>query len=109
MTDVYDFYKNPPTTKQMVRDYVNSWLQNVEDAPPLTIQDETFIQEKGFRRAFHQHCVFRSLSTNEYVWWVYQDYNVETFPKQRFPTYESMLENVVNDYYTSWCVKKTCV
>lgn len=99
---MYDFYKNPPQTKQDLRDYLTSWLQNVGDVSPLIIQGEPFIQEKGFRRAFHQHCVFRSLLTNEYVWWVSEDFDLELFPNKRFSTYESMLENVINEYYVDW-------
>ena len=105
MTDVYDLYKNPPKTKQDLRDYLTSWLQTVDDPSPLVIQGETFIQEKGFRRAFYKHCVFRSLLTNEYVWWVSEEFDVELFPKKRFSTYETMLENVINDYYIAWKLK----
>ena len=96
----YDFYKNPPKTKQDLRDFLTSWLQN--EVSQLTIQGETFVQEKGFRRAFHNHCVFRSLATNEYVWWVYGELDVKLFPKTRFSTYDSMLEHVINDYYVAW-------
>jgi hypothetical protein len=99
---MYDFYKNPPETKQDLRDYLTSWLQNVDDVTPLVIRDETFIQEKGFKRVFHSHCVFRSLATNEYVWWVYEEYDLENFPRKRFPTYESMLESVIDEYYVAW-------
>ena len=100
----YDFYKNPPKTKHELRDFLTSWLQYEETR--LTIQGETFIQEKGFRRAFHQHCVFRSLSTNEYVWWVYDEFNLERFPNTRYSTYDSMLENVIDDYYVAWKLDK---
>jgi len=103
--DVYDFYGNPPKTKQDIRDYLTSWLQNVR-CDTLIIQGETFIQEKGFRRAFHTHCVFRNKLTNEYVWWVTEDFDINFFPKQRFLTYELMLENVINDYYIAWNLKE---
>jgi hypothetical protein len=99
---MYDFYNNPPKTKKDLRDYLTSWLENVDDVSPLIIEGETFIQEKGFRRGFYNHCVFRSLLTNEYVWWVDEDFDLEQFPKKRFSTYESMLENVINDYYIAW-------
>ena len=99
---MYDFYKNPPETKQDLQDYLTSWLQNVDNVTPLILHDETFIQEKGFKRAFHSHCVFRSLATNEYVWWVCEEYDLERFPIKRFPTYESMLESVINEYYVAW-------
>jgi len=109
MAHVYDFYGNPPKTKEDLRAYLTSWLQNVEDASPLVIQEqgenETFIQEKGFRRAFCNHCVFRSLLTNEYVWWVFEEFDLKLFPTKRFSTYESMLENVINDYYIAWKLK----
>lgn len=81
---------------------LTSWLQNVDDVTPLVMRDDTFIQEKGFKRAFHSHCVFRSLVTNEYVWWVYEEYDLEKFPVKRFPTYESMLESIINEYYVVW-------
>lgn len=124
MADVYDFYAKPPKTKQDLRDYLTSWLQNVDDVSPLVIQGEAFILEKGFVRAFNSHCVYRSLLTNEYVWWVSADsdthyifrslkdeddrwwvsegFDVKLFPKKRFSTYESMLETVINDYYIAW-------
>ena len=97
-----DFYNNPPKTKQDIRNYLTSWLEKVNDTTPLVIQDEAFVQELGFRRAFHSHCIFRSILTNEYVWWVFEEFNLEDFPKKRFATYELLLENVINDYYNLW-------
>ena len=46
------------------------------------------------------HCVFRNIDTNEYVWWVF-DRNDE-FYLDTFPTYDSMLEHTINDYYKLW-------
>jgi hypothetical protein len=97
-----DFYKNPPKTKQDVRKYLTSWLEKVDDASPLEIEGEIFIQVLGFRRSFHSHCVFRSVLKNEYVWWVFEDFDLEKFPTNRFATYESLLETVINDYYIVW-------
>ena len=99
---MYDFYKNPPNTKQDLRDYLTSWLQPVEDGSPLVIQGETFIQELGFKRAFHFHGVFRSVSTGDYVWWVYEEQDIEKFPTKRYATYKALLENIIHDYYISW-------
>ena len=104
--DIYDFYKNPPKTKQDIRNYLTSWLQDTNDVSTLLIQGEIFIQEKGFRRGFHQHSVFRSLLTNQYVWWVYEDFDLEMFPQNRFSTYESMLEHVINNYFVMWKLDK---
>ena len=97
-----DFYENPPKTKQDIRNYLISWLEKINDTSPLVIQGEAFIQEWGFRRAFHHHCVFRSILTNEYVWWVFEEFILEEFPKKRFATYESLLENVIDEYYILW-------
>ena len=97
-----DFYQNPPNTKQDVRLYLTSWLAKVDDASPLEIGDEVFIQELGFRRAFHSHCVFRNISTDEYVWWVFEEFDLTKFPKTRFATYESLLENVIDEYVVAW-------
>lgn len=99
-----DFYKNPPRTKEDIRNYLTSWLQKVDnkDKFSVIVQGELFVLEWEFRRATHSHGVFRSLSTNKYVWWVFETINLDKFPKQRFDTYESLLENVINDYYILW-------
>ena len=62
---MYDFYKNPPKTKQDIKNYLTYWLQKADDTTPLVIKGETFIQEQGFRRAFYMHCVFRNIVSNE--------------------------------------------
>jgi hypothetical protein len=101
---MYDFYANPPKTRDQIREYLTSWLEKVE-SPPFEHKGEMFQQELGFRRAFHSHAVFRSVSTGEYVWWVCPDEEVEsmrTFPTKRFPSYEAMLEAVVEEYYKLW-------
>ncbi len=101
---MYDFYTNPPNSKQDLREWLTSWL--VPPVPyPETIEynGEKFIQELAFKRAFYIHSVFKNLSTNEYVWWVYsEDTDVNNFPSTRFSTYEAMLEDVINNYYISW-------
>jgi hypothetical protein len=97
---MYDFYGNPPKTKQDIYDYLTSWLQ--PEKSNIMVKNEIFIQELGFRRAFYNHCVFRSESTNKYVWWVFEEPDISTFPTKRFSSYEALLEYVVNDYYTRW-------
>ncbi len=97
-----DFYSNPPKTKQDIKEYLTSWLNKVDNQSPLTINGETFVQEYGFRRAFYNHCVLRNILTNEYIWWVFEEFDLKSFPKKRFSTYELMLEDVINDYYIGW-------
>lgn len=100
---MYDFYANPPKTKQNIRDYLTSWLEKPEPAPPLlNIGKETYVQELGFRRAFHMHGVYRNTTTNEYVWWVFEYPDIEKFPVERFSDFEKMLNHVIDDYYLAW-------
>ena len=94
---IYDFYGNPPKTKHDLRDYLIS-LQNRQWYTVILL-----FKKKDF--GFNQHSVFRSLLTNEYVWCIFEDFDLELFPKKRFSTYDSMLENVINDYYIAWKLK----
>jgi hypothetical protein len=103
---MYDFYKNPPKNKQELREWLTSWLEPVSsDTPLLELNDNKYIQESGFRRAFHKHCVLRNISTMEYVWWVFSGDDssyLTTFPEQKFSNYDQMLNYVIDDYYKSW-------
>ena len=102
---MYDFYANPPTKKEEVREYITSWLQDLKDPSPIDISGESFLQEKGFRRAFHVHGVFRCLTTNEYVWFVCGDFAFEKkrfAEAKRYPTYEAMLEGAVQETCINW-------
>jgi hypothetical protein len=102
---MYDFYAKPPKTKEEIREWLTSWLVPVPDAQTLNPGGEPFIQELGFRRAFYLHGVFRSLTTGEYTWWVISDEEVgclDSFPTIRYPSYEAMLDSVVNDYFIRW-------
>lgn len=99
---MYDFYKNPPKTREDIRGYLTSWLEKVPAAETIVAQGDTFVQELGFRRGFYNHCVYRSLSTGQYVWWVFEEPDLETFPTKRFPSYEALLEDVVEFYLKLW-------
>ena len=103
---MYDFYKNPPKTREDIREYLVSWLHEAE-CVPFEIEGERFIQELGFVRAFHLHCVLRSEKTNEYLWWVFSRDSseldkIKSFPMKRFSTYNKLLDFVVEEYYTKW-------
>ncbi len=101
---MYDFYGNPPKTKKDLHDWLTSWLEKV-DAAPVEHEGQTYVQEYGFRRGFCMHCVFRNLTTNEYVWWVFPDEQVgkmESFPNARYPSFDDMLKHVIDDYYARW-------
>ncbi len=99
-----DFYENPPKTKKQIRDYLVSWLQPSQDTTPIKIKGEFFIQEKGFRRAFYSHGVFRNTSTNEYIWYVCQDndFSWNGFGEKIYSSFESMLEDTIDNYYIQW-------
>lgn len=103
---MYDFYKNPPRSKEEVREWLQSWLQPIHSVPPpLVVGKESFEEVFSFTRAFHIHSVFKNISTGEYAWWVIPNdspMNTSTFPKQRFKTYEELLDGVAHEYSAMW-------
>jgi hypothetical protein len=99
---MYDFYAKPPKTKEEIREYITSWLEKPKEEVFLEHRDEKFTLESGFRRAFYFHTIYRSLTTNEYVWWVTEDEDLRTFPTKRYPSIEALIEDVVEDYFVRW-------
>jgi hypothetical protein len=107
---MYDFYNNPPKTREDIYNYIISWLENTNDFTVYEINNQRYVNEKMFRRAFCIHSVFKNLDTNEYIWYVTPDTNIGTFndfPQVKYETYESLIENVVNDYYILWLTNNT--
>ena len=102
MLDMYDFYKNPPTTKRELREWLVSWLKPPIEPVVLEHNGEWFRVEVGFRRSGYSHTIYRSLNTGEYLWWVTQDGNMAEFPIKRSDTYEHLLNDIIDDYYVSW-------
>jgi hypothetical protein len=98
---MYDFYGNPPKTKEQIREYLTTWLEPVNEK--ININNEDFIQDFGFRRAFHLHCILKS-ADNQYLWWVFQDneLDIKNFPTKRFNDIDSLINYVVDDYYIQW-------
>ena len=104
-----NFYENPPKTREDIKDYLISWLQDTNDTTIYTINNQKYMNEKGFRRAFYIHSIFRNVYTDEYVWYVIPDENVGTFnnfPETRYSDYESLIEHIVNDYYKAWILQQ---
>jgi hypothetical protein len=105
MTERYDFYKKPPNTKLELREWLTSWLKpetTPETGHLFEVDDQTYVIEYGFRRAFSSHTVLRNITTNEYVWWVFENYDINTFPTTRYLNYDHLLESVIDDYYRAW-------
>ncbi len=103
---MYDFYKNPPKSKEEVREWLHSWLQPIDTVePPLVIGEDSFQEVYAFTRAFHIHSVFKHIYTGEYAWWVISrdtPVDTSTFPKQRFKTYQDLLNGVAEQYAIAW-------
>ena len=104
---MYDFYGNPPKTKKDLREWLTTWLEKNSEQHIFEVNNEKFIEEFGFVRAFFIHSVLRNISTNEYVWWIYdkdldKNNQLKTFPKQRFSSYEELLNQVIEGYYKQW-------
>jgi hypothetical protein len=105
---MYDFYGNPPKTREDIREYLTSWLQNTNDNKTYTLKGVTYIIEKSFRRAFNIHSVFKNTDTNRYHWYVFEDTadTFSDFPQESYDTYESLIENVIEYYYKLWRLDK---
>lgn len=103
---MYNFYGNPPKSKEEVREWLESWLQPIDTVePPLVVGKDAFQQVYGFTRAFHIHCVYKSASTGDYAWWVIsrdEPVNTSTFPKERFKSYEDLIDSVAEQYVIAW-------
>jgi len=101
---MYDFYGNPPTTKEDIKGYLTSWLQDTNDNKTYTLKGVQYIIEKSFRRAFFIHGVFKNIDTNRYYWYVFEDTadTFSDFPQVSYVTYESLIENVTEYYYKLW-------
>ena len=104
---MYDFYGNPPKTRTDLREWLTTWLVKKPDQSIFQVNNEKFIEELGFVRAFYIHSLLRNINTNEYVWWVYdkdldKNNQLKTFPKTRYSNYEELLNEVIEAYYTQW-------
>ena len=99
---MYDFYADPPETRDEIRKYLTSWLVPCNIPTPLNISGESFLPLQGFRRGFYSHTIHKSLSTGQYAWWVSEECDVKTFPTKRYSSIEFLLDSVVEDYYVLW-------
>jgi hypothetical protein len=106
---MYDFYGNPPETKEQIREYITTWLAPTNDTTTYSIGNEKFICEQGFIRAFYAHSVFRNIDTNEYAWYTYPREQIgefEDFPEKRYSNFEDLINGTVDDYYVQWKLTK---
>ena len=105
---MYDFYRNPPTTKEDITEYLTTWLQDTNDSRTYTLKGVQYIIEKSFRRAFYIHGVFKNIDNNRYYWYVFEDTadTFSDFPQDSYVSYESLIENVTEYYYELWGLDK---
>jgi len=99
---MYDFYAKPPTTKDEIREYITTWLEPSKEETFIRNGDEQFSHISGFRRAFNIHAIYRSVSTNEYIWWVSEDGDLKTFPTKRYDSKDALIDDVVDQYFIQW-------
>jgi hypothetical protein len=105
---MYDFYGNPPKTKEQIREYLVTWLVKNENPPIEEFDNHQYVQEYGFSRAGYSHCVFKDLKTNEYIWYVLQrEQCIVKLPESRHSVFNTMLESVVENYYKQWKLNKS--
>lgn len=104
---MYDFYANPPETKEHVRKYLWSWLQPVSQSETnvtVMFENNQWIMSYGFRRADCYHQVFVNTTTGEYGfnadnsdWDGNQECNMGTYS-----SFDEMLEGVSTKYAQLW-------
>ncbi len=102
---MYDFYGRPPQSKADLREWLTDWLEKPKKEILIEIKNEPFLLEFGFTRAGYSHEVFQSKTSGEYIWWVTQnccDVDSSQFPTKRFPSYETLLDYVIDYYYSAW-------
>lgn len=104
---MYDFYNNPPETKEQIREYLTTWLVKNENPQIEDFDGRQYIQEYGFSRAGYSHCVFKDVKTNEYIWYVIprEEYIVK-LPEERFSNFNRMIDSIVESYYKEWNLNK---
>ena len=105
---MYDFYGNPPETKEQIREYITTWLQPTNDTRVFNINGTSYVNELGFKRAFSVHSVFKTVDTNEYSWYVCaaEDDTISGFPDKKYPTFDALIDGVVDNYYVMWKLNK---
>jgi len=102
---MYDFYGKPPKTRADLRAWRTSWLVKVETPDTIILKDGTFVQTLAFVRAGYIHSVFRHVSADVFIWSVISrddPLSAQTFPTQRYASYEELLEGVINEYAIAW-------
>lgn len=102
---MYDFYANPPQSREQVLEWLLSWLELNSGSPTVVHNGVTYVQERGFSRAFHTHIALRNSETGEYGFWVFETSDrdaFKTFPTEWFPTYDEMLHHQADVYTKAW-------
>lgn len=102
---MYDFYGNPPSTRAQVREYYETWFQDVSDSTTILIGGESFQVVKAFVRAFHIHSVLQNITTGAYAFVAFAREDEEwanTAIIKQYPTYDKMLNALVDDTCKSW-------
>ena len=71
------------------------------------IDSELWIVTHGYRRAFHHHTIYFNKKNQEYAFHVSDgdlyDYRHDGFPNfGRYPTYDEMIDGVVDKYSILW-------
>lgn len=92
-----------PSTYEEIHKYLTSLLASTE---PIKIEKngQTYIQIKGFRRAFHIHSIWHKVSNDSFVFYVSPDDDATfaDFPTRSSPTYDGLIDEVTKMYVRLW-------
>ena len=107
---MYDLGDTPPKNKADLRNWLTDWIEKIKEKRVIDIHGELFTHIAGFSRSGYSHEILRSNSTTQYAWWV-KDHIFEAscpkdpyvaFPKERYSSLESVLDSMIDVYYTKW-------
>ena len=103
---MYDFFNNPPKTREDIREYITTWLEPCVSKDIYNLKNnESFESVSGFRRAFCIHTLWKNCATEEYAWTFSEkpeEINDESFMNNRVPDYNSAIEWFVEYFYKAW-------
>ena len=85
--------------------YLRSWLQRVYDGPIKTFNDQTWVQQYGFRRVFQIHGVYVNTTTNQHLFHV-DEYDWDSDTQEPnfgvWDDFDSMIAGVSMEYAKLW-------
>jgi len=81
------------------------WLQPSIEHIPFILYEHTYVIEKRFRIAFNVYTIIRDTTTNEYIWYIFENnqfYFEKFINSKRYSNYNNLLMEVSQEIYYKW-------